>query len=105
MLPLLPGFEGEVDDPNAAVMRVQLNWEYMTIARSKESLYARLSSIPDPSNYLQILSLRTHEFLDNITPVTEIVYIHSKLMIVDDQRVLLGSANINDRSLLGNRDS
>ncbi|WP_277881154.1 phospholipase D-like domain-containing protein [Buttiauxella ferragutiae] len=30
---------------------------------------------------------------------------HSKLMIVDDRYVLVGSANINDRSLLGDRDS
>lgn len=26
-------------------------------------------------------------------------------MIVDDSKVILGSANINDRSLLGDRDS
>lgn len=26
-------------------------------------------------------------------------------MIVDDKKVICGSANINDRSLLGNRDS
>lgn len=32
-------------------------------------------------------------------------YVHSKLMIVDDRFALLGSANINDRSLLGERDS
>ena len=38
-------------------------------------------------------------------PVTEIIYIHSKLMIVDDRVALIGSANINDRSMLGNRDS
>ncbi|GAA6031278.1 hypothetical protein NBRC10512_003294 [Rhodotorula toruloides] len=37
--------------------------------------------------------------------VTEETYIHSKLMIVDDLRVLMGSANINDRSLRGDRDS
>ncbi|KAI9490490.1 hypothetical protein BDB00DRAFT_837407 [Zychaea mexicana] len=37
--------------------------------------------------------------------VSELVYIHDKLMIVDDRIVLIGSANINDRSLLGNRDS
>ena len=30
---------------------------------------------------------------------------HSKLMIVDDRRVIIGSANINDRSMLGDRDS
>ncbi|KAL1925650.1 uncharacterized protein VTP21DRAFT_533 [Calcarisporiella thermophila] len=37
--------------------------------------------------------------------VTEQLYIHSKLMIVDDQIVIVGSANLNDRSQLGNRDS
>lgn len=37
--------------------------------------------------------------------VTEQIYVHTKLMIVDDMYVLLGSANINDRSLLGERDS
>lgn len=37
--------------------------------------------------------------------MTEIIYIHSKLMIVDDRVVLIGSANINDRSLLGSRDT
>lgn len=38
-------------------------------------------------------------------PITEIVYIHSKLLIADDEVCILGSANINDRSLLGDRDS
>jgi phospholipase D1/2 len=37
--------------------------------------------------------------------VQEIIYVHSKLMIVDDKYVICGSANINDRSLLGKRDS
>ena len=30
---------------------------------------------------------------------------HSKLMIVDDRLAIIGSANINDRSMLGDRDS
>jgi hypothetical protein len=38
-------------------------------------------------------------------PVTEIIYVHSKLMIVDDNILIMGSANINDRSMLGTRDS
>jgi phospholipase D1/2 len=38
-------------------------------------------------------------------PKTEIIYIHSKLMIVDDKHVIIGSANINDRSMMGDRDS
>ena len=37
--------------------------------------------------------------------ITELVYVHAKMMIVDDQSVIIASANINDRSLLGNRDS
>ena len=38
-------------------------------------------------------------------PWQEIVYPHSKLLIVDDEKTLIGSANINDRSMLGDRDS
>ncbi|KAL0576186.1 hypothetical protein V5O48_005784 [Marasmius crinis-equi] len=37
--------------------------------------------------------------------VSELLYIHSKLMIVDDARVIMGSANINDRSQKGDGDS
>ena len=37
-------------------------------------------------------------------PVTDMIYIHSKLMIVDDRSIVIGSANINDRSMLGSRD-
>ncbi|ORX37927.1 hypothetical protein BD324DRAFT_623854 [Kockovaella imperatae] len=37
--------------------------------------------------------------------VTELCYIHSKLMIVDDRRVICGSANLNDRSQNGDHDS
>lgn len=33
------------------------------------------------------------------------IYIHAKLLIVDDSYVVLGSANINDRSMLGSRDA
>jgi len=37
--------------------------------------------------------------------VTELLYIHSKVMIVDDRRVIIGSANLNDRSQKGDGDS
>ena len=33
------------------------------------------------------------------------IYVHSKLLIVDDEYLLTGSANINQRSLDGDRDS
>ncbi|KAL7424937.1 hypothetical protein Q5752_000624 [Cryptotrichosporon argae] len=37
--------------------------------------------------------------------VSELLYIHSKIMIVDDRRVVIGSANLNDRSQKGDHDS
>ena len=37
--------------------------------------------------------------------VSEELYIHSKLLIADDRIVICGSANLNDRSQLGNHDS
>lgn len=70
LLPLLPGFEGEVEDDNSAVMRIQLNWEYVTLLRSKYSLFARISEIPNVSDYIQVLSLRAHAKLDEKKPVT-----------------------------------
>jgi phospholipase D1/2 len=33
------------------------------------------------------------------------IYVHSKGMIVDDELVILGSANINQRSMDGSRDT
>jgi len=33
------------------------------------------------------------------------IYVHSKMMIVDDEYILLGSANINERSMAGDRDT
>jgi phospholipase D1/2 len=58
--------------------------------------------------YVTLLNLRNWAKLGEgmgVRYVTEQVYVHSKLMIVDDLYALFGSANINDRSLLGERDS
>ena len=60
--------------------------------------------------YINFYGLRTHGCIvdkdgNSGKPCTEIVYVHSKLLIIDDLRVLMGSANINDRSLIGDRDS
>jgi phospholipase D1/2 len=37
--------------------------------------------------------------------VSELLYVHSKLLIADDRVVICGSANLNDRSQLGDHDS
>ncbi|CAF4784387.1 unnamed protein product, partial [Rotaria magnacalcarata] len=57
-----------------------------------------------PHNYVSFFGMRGHDVLMGLL-VTEIIYVHSKLMIIDDRMAICGSANINDRSLLGQRDS
>ena len=52
----------------------------------------------------------TRERQDHLMPqgrfvITEQIYVHSKLMIVDDAIAIIGSANCNDRSLNGNGDT
>ena len=58
----------------------------------------------DYEKYIYFFSLRNHVTIQG-NPVTEQIYIHSKLLIIDDQKVLMGSANINERSMDGTRDS
>jgi hypothetical protein len=58
----------------------------------------------DLSAYISVLGLRTWAVLDDVI-VTEQVYVHSKLVLVDDVSMVIGSPNLNDRSLLGIRDS
>ena len=65
--------------------------------------------VPDATDeecfeYVTLLNLRNWTKLYD-RYATEQIYVHSKLMIVDDRYALIGSANINDRSLLGGRDS
>ncbi|KAL9245316.1 hypothetical protein vseg_018981 [Gypsophila vaccaria] len=51
---------------------------------------------PHPPNSPQALSRKSRRFM---------IYVHSKGMIVDDEYVILGSANINQRSMEGTRDT
>ncbi|VDK80287.1 unnamed protein product [Onchocerca ochengi] len=105
MLPLLPGFEGEIGAPGGSALQAVLHWTYKSLSRGPDSLIESLKRfIPDPMEYIHIGSLRTYETLSGKLR-TEIIYIHCKLMIVDDRYVIIGSANINDRSQVGNRDS
>lgn len=74
--------------------------------RGKDAILNRLidAGIEDPSEYITFHGLRAHAML-NGTLVTELIYVHSKLLIVDDNTVICGSANINDRSMIATRDS
>ncbi|XP_045604222.1 phospholipase D1 isoform X2 [Procambarus clarkii] len=106
LLPLLPAFEGMIGKSSGIAMQYIVYWNYMSISRGKSSVIHCLKErgVTDWERYVSFCSLRTHENLGD-HPVSELVYIHSKLMIVDDRFVIAGSANINDRSLNGNRDS
>ena len=42
---------------------------------------------------------------ERLAYVTEQLYIHCKMLIVDDRKVIIGSANLNDRSMNGDHDS
>lgn len=55
-------------------------------------------------DYLTVLNLRNYGHTGS-TVVTEMIYVHSKLLIVDDAVAIIGSANVNDRSLNGNGDT
>lgn len=81
-------------------------WALFSLFSGKDALLNRLkdAGIQDPSEYISFYGLRNHSRL-NSEPITELIYVHSKLMIVDDKIVICGSANINDRSLIGKRDS
>lgn len=86
VLPLCPGFEGDVR--TAPVLRIQMFWQYMTISRGENSLFVQLENAGvEPDDYIHFFGLRNHALL-NGNPVQEIIYIHSKMMIVDDRIVI-----------------
>ena len=107
LIPLMPGFDSPIDQPEASSLRLIMQCQYQCISRGETSIFARLRKLNiDPTEYIQLFSLRKWSTLgphDKL--VTEQVYVHSKLLIVDDRSCIIGSANINERSQAGNRDS
>ncbi|XP_016172953.1 phospholipase D zeta 2 [Arachis ipaensis] len=108
VMPLLPGFQGGLDDGGAATVRALTHWQYRTISREKHSILHNLEAKigPKAHDYISFYGLRSHGRLhaDGYVATSQ-VYVHSKLMIIDDRVAVIGSSNINDRSLLGLRDS
>jgi phospholipase D1/2 len=95
----------------------------LALKRRKEAAKKNGETIPDahPRDYLNFYTLANRETLEgdesskDPRPKTDeitlaktrrhLIYVHSKMVIVDDEIALIGSSNINQRSLDGARDS
>uniref|UniRef100_A0A671L3K8 phospholipase D n=1 Tax=Sinocyclocheilus anshuiensis TaxID=1608454 RepID=A0A671L3K8_9TELE len=106
VIPLLPGFEGDISQGGGNAIQAILHFTYRTINRGEHSILSRLKEqMQDEwTQYISLCGLRKHSQLGQ-SPVTELIYVHSKALIADDRCYIIGSANINDRSMLGSRDS
>ncbi len=107
VIPLLPGFESDVDLQEGSSVRLITRCQYMSISMGDSSIFAKLRKVGiSPDDYIQFYSLRRWGMIGvKRLLVTEQLYIHAKVMIVDDRIAVIGSANINERSMRGTRDS
>ena len=184
LMPLMPAFQAEVDDPAASTLRLVMHYQYSTICRSSHSIFSLLlAKGVNPGDYISFYGLRNYDLIrdknfyrpgeqllqgfvkqddqriieankehlakqhgisrlfhkiaaafeknDGLSEepemetvpegaakeealtdlkknelfVSELIYIHTKVMIVDDRYAICGSANLNDRSMCGDRDS
>ncbi len=107
VLPLMPGYQNTVDEQEGSSVRLIMTCQYHSICRGESSIFGRLQAAGiEPEDYIQFYALRSWgEIGPNKMVVTEQLYIHAKVMVVDDRVAIIGSANINERSMLGSRDS
>jgi phospholipase D1/2 len=107
IIPLMPGFQNTVDQQDGSSVRLIMTCQYRSICRGETSIFGRLRAAGiEPEDYIQFYALRSWGALGPTKSlVTEQLYIHAKCMVVDDRVAIIGSANINERSMLGSRDS
>ena len=107
IIPLMPGFQNTVDSQDGTSVRLIMQCQFRSICRGDTSIFGRLHAQGiEPEDYIQFYGLRSWGKIGlNKQLVTEQLYIHAKCMIVDDRIAIIGSANINERSMLGSRDS
>ncbi|CAJ2650583.1 unnamed protein product [Trifolium pratense] len=115
--------------PSSKATQRILFWQFKTMQMMYETIYkalveAGLENEYEPQDYLNFFCLGNRELSDNenisktVKPTRQntpqvltqnnrrfMIYVHSKGMIVDDEYVLMGSANINQRSMEGTRDT
>ncbi|KAH9623097.1 hypothetical protein KSS87_002528 [Heliosperma pusillum] len=119
VMPLWP--EG---DPKTATVQEILFWQSQTMQSMYDVIAHELTSMQltdlNPQDYLNFYCLGNREELpqkemdqsnanDKISDAYKfrrfMIYVHAKGMIVDDEYILMGSANINQRSLAGTKDT
>ena len=113
VIPMFP--EG---DPVSQVAHLQREYEWQTMGAMANGVASAITAAKSSKKWTDFLSFY---FVMNWSPGTMLmdgtrrlrvqqnrrymIYVHSKLLIVDDKVVILGSANLNERSLAGNRDA
>ena len=107
VIPLMPGFQNAVDEQDGTSVRLIMQCQFRSICRGEASIFGRIRAHGiEPEDYIQFYSLRSWGKIGPAKQlVTEQLYIHAKCMVVDDRTAIIGSANINERSMLGSRDS
>lgn len=106
VIPATPGFPMGYDHPESGSVRIISALQYLSISRGPNSLFGRLERVGiNPHEYIGFFALRNWGRMRSGQLVTEQVYPHDKIMIVDDRLAIIGSANINERSMRGDRDS
>ncbi|EYU24646.1 hypothetical protein MIMGU_mgv1a001477mg [Erythranthe guttata] len=113
--------------PESASVQAILDWQRRTMQMMYKdivlALRAKGMEDEDPRNYLTFFCLGNREVkksgeyepAEKPEPDSDylkaqearrfMIYVHSKMMIVDDEYIIVGSANINQRSMDGSRDS
>jgi len=111
VIPFLPEGLGSIYDIKDGFNTVKTIMHFQFLGMNKDSgtgnsifSYLEKEGI-DPNNYIHFATPRQYQYATKNHPVTELIYVHSKLLIVDDLYTIIGSTNCNDRSQLGERDS
>ncbi|KAL3824229.1 hypothetical protein ACJIZ3_020258 [Penstemon smallii] len=112
--------------PESASVQAILDWQRRTMEMMYKDVVVALQAKgieEDPRNYLTFFCLgnrevkKSGEYEPSEKPEADsdylkaqearrfMIYVHSKMMIVDDEYIIIGSANINQRSMDGARDS
>eukprot|EP00927_Polykrikos_kofoidii_P001730 TRINITY_DN10675_c0_g1_i2.p1 TRINITY_DN10675_c0_g1~~TRINITY_DN10675_c0_g1_i2.p1 ORF type:complete len:1501 (+),score=213.33 TRINITY_DN10675_c0_g1_i2:240-4742(+) len=110
VMPLMPCFEAEdFKSTDAWMCRKVMHYQFESLRSGTNSLISTLEKeLPSGqswTDYVGVFCLLSLERAPDRTWHAGQIYVHSKVIIVDDTRAIVGSANVNDRSMIGERDS